>query len=138
MRNLVLAVLLTTSCLVSAARAQLFDPQADPEAGKHAGSIIVRLRAIGVIPENTSSSVSLIGGSIDVTKTPAPEVDISYFFTDHIAAELIAASTRHSVSAVNTALGHVDVGSVWVLPPTLTAQWHFLPQSRFAPMSASA
>ena len=106
---------------------------ADMPVGKRAGTIMVRLRAIGVIPENLSSSVSAIGGNVHVTSTPAPEIDLSYFLTDNIAAELIAASTRHNVSASRTALGHVDVGSVWVLPPTLTLQYHFMPQSRFSP-----
>ena len=33
----------------------------------------------------------------------------------------------------NSALGNVDVGSVWVLPPTLTVQYHFMPHSAFSP-----
>ena len=105
----------------------------ETNAGFQAGSVMVRLRAIGVIPENLGSSVSAIGGHVGVTATPAPEVDLSYFFTPNIAAELIAASTRHEVSASGTALGHVDVGSVYVLPPTLTVQYHFMPHSKFSP-----
>lgn len=101
--------------------------------GKKAGTVMIRLRAIGVIPENTSSSVSAISGKVNVTATPAPEIDLSYFITDNIAIEGIAASTRHSVSANNTAIGHVPVGNVWVLPPTVTLQYHFMPQSRFSP-----
>jgi outer membrane protein len=30
-------------------------------------------------------------------------------------------------------LSEPDVGSVWVLPPTLTLQYHFFPQERFSP-----
>ena len=103
------------------------------ETGKHAGSVMDRVRAIGVLPQVSSSSVSVIGGRVEVSDTPAPELDLSYFLTDNIAAELIAASTRHTVSAKGTALGKVDVGSVWVLPPTLTAQYHFMPKERFSP-----
>jgi outer membrane protein len=106
---------------------------ANAPVGKKAGTLMVRLRAIGVIPQNTSSSVSLIGGKVDVTATPAPEVDLSYFFTDNIAVEGIAASTRHSVSATGTVIGKVPVGNVWVLPPTVTLQYHFMPTSRFSP-----
>ena len=110
-------------------------PGVDPNApvGKQAGTVMVRIRAIGVIPETLSSSISVIHGGVNVTSTAAPEVDVSYFFTDHLAAELIAASTRHELSGGHTALGHLDVGSVYVLPPTLTLQYHFLPQSRFSP-----
>ena len=109
------------------------DAAAAADTGKHAGSFMVRIRAIGVIPQNSSSSISGIGGNVHVTDTPAPEIDLSYFITDHIALEGIAASTRHSVSAKGTSLGQVDVGSVYVLPPTLTLQYHFLPASRFSP-----
>jgi outer membrane protein len=104
-----------------------------PLVGKEANTFMIRLRAIGVIPLNSSSSVSAIGGSVSATAQAAPEVDLSYFLTDHIAFELIAASTRHNVSVRNSILGNVDVGSVWVLPPTLTVQYHFMPHSAFSP-----
>ena len=80
----------------------------------------------------------MIGGQVNASAQVAPEVDFSYFLTDNVAFELIAATTRHDVSASDTVLGHVDVGSVWVLPPTLTVQYHFLPSSASAPISAPA
>jgi outer membrane protein len=101
--------------------------------GKAANTFMLRARAIGVIPLNSSSSVSTIGGTVSATAQAAPEVDLSYFLTDNIAFELIAASTRHNVSVHGSVLGSVDVGSVWVLPPTLTAQYHFFPHERFSP-----
>ena len=106
-----------------------------PLVGKEAGTFMIRARAIGVIPEDNSSSVSGIGGHVSATAQAAPEVDFSYFLTDDIALELIAATTRHELAAVNTrAVGpKLDVGSVWALPPTLTLQYHFLPHSAFSP-----
>ena len=35
--------------------------------------------------------------------------------------------TPHDVTAVNTAVGDLDLGSVVLLPPTLTLQYHFNP-----------
>lgn len=105
----------------------------DAPVGKAAGTFMVRLRAIGVLPQTSSSSVSVIGGNITASNQAAPEVDVSYFFTDNIAAELIAASTRHVIKVKNSALGTVDVGSTWVLPPTVTLQYHFMPKERFSP-----
>jgi outer membrane protein len=104
-----------------------------PLVGKEAGTFMIRARAIGVIPENNSSSISKIGGHVTATAQAAPEVDLSYFLTDNIALELIAATTRHNVKAVGTVAGDVDVGSVWALPPTLTVQYHFMPHSAFSP-----
>lgn len=104
-----------------------------PLVGKEAGTFMIRARAIGVIPLNSSSSISTIGGTVSATAQAAPEVDFSYFLTDNVAFELIAATTRHDVKANNTIVGNVDVGSVWVLPPTLTVQYHFMPHSAFSP-----
>lgn len=101
-------------------------------SGKKAGDFLVRGRAIGVIPEE-SSTITGIGGHVDASNPVEPEVDFSYFFTDNIALELIAATTRHSIKARNTSLGTVDVGKVTLLPPTLTVQYHFWPRQAFSP-----
>ena len=101
--------------------------------GKQAGTFMVRLRAIGVIPEDNSSAISAIGGTVEASSTATPEVDFSYFLTDHIAFELIAATTKHTITANNTVLGKVAVGTTWILPPTLTVQYHFFPHDRFSP-----
>ena len=87
----------------------------------------VRLRAIDVVPDE-SSSVN-IGGKVDVDNFVAPEVDISYFFTQNIAAELILATSKHDLNYT----GGVDLGSTMVLPPTLTLQYHFMPEQSFSP-----
>ena len=88
-------------------------------------SWLVRLRAIDVAPDASSSTISLIGGNVTkISDQGTGELDFSYFYNSNIAAELILATTRHSVQATNTALGTVDLGKVSVLPPTLTAQYH--------------
>jgi len=92
----------------------------------------VRVRALGVMPD-ASGTVTVAGvplpGSLSATDSLVPEVDFTYFFADHWAAELIAATTQHSVH--QTTAG--DIGSVWLLPPTLTVQYHFNPEGRFRP-----
>jgi len=102
------------------------------DGGKTAGSLMVRARVIGVLPD-TTSSITPIGGQVDATNSIEPEVDGTYFFTDNWAAELIAATTRHHVTANATAAGNIDVGQVRLLPPTLTLQYHFLPHDAFSP-----
>ena len=119
-------------CAVLSAPAWADSSSQDAPVGKQAGTFMVRLRAIDVIPENNASSTS-IGGHVHANDQFAPEADISYFFTDHIAAELIAATTRHKVQAIGTGVGNVDVASTWALPPTITLQYHFRPHRRFSP-----
>jgi outer membrane protein len=129
--NRMIDVSRTLACTLFAA-ALLAAPAAQAQTFQQ-GDIFVHLRAIGVLPENFSSSVSLIGGRVKTTDQPAPEVDLSYFLTNNVSVEAIAASTRHEVSATGTAVGKVDVGSVWALPPTVTLQYHTAPIAGFTP-----
>ena len=84
----------------------------------------VRLRAVGVAPDE-SASIGIIGGDVAISNALIPELDFTYFFTEHFAAELILGTAKHDVKAINTLAGDVNLGSVWLLPPTLTAQYHF-------------
>ena len=86
-----------------------------------------RLRAIGVLPDE-SSSVN-IGGDASVGDSVTPEFDISYFFTDHVAAELILATAQHQLNYT----GNLNLGETMILPPTLTLQYHFTPDKAFSP-----
>lgn len=92
---------------------------------------LVRVRIIDVVPEESSSTS--IGGAITASDRIVPELDISYFWTDHFATELILATNSHNIGAVGTSLGDLDAGSVSLLPPTLLAQYHFNPDGRFRP-----
>ncbi|MCC9042846.1 outer membrane beta-barrel protein [Myroides sp. M-43] len=83
----------------------------------------MRLRGVGVIPHNRAD-IGIIGGEIDVNNNFIPELDFTYFFTDHLAAELILGTSRHTVAANNTAVGDLNLGSVYLLPPTLMVQYH--------------
>ncbi|WP_308911233.1 OmpW/AlkL family protein [Pseudokordiimonas caeni] len=101
-------------------------------AAADAGDWMMRLRGIYVKPDD-SATISTIGGTSDVGSEFTGEVDFTYFITDKFAAELILATTKHSVAAVDTALGDVDLGSVWLLPPTLTFQYHPLAGEKVSP-----
>lgn len=83
-----------------------------------------RLRGIVVTPHE-SADIEAIGGDVDISTAIVPEFDISYFFDDNWSLELILATAKHDVEAIGTAAGDIDLGHVWLLPPTLTAQYHF-------------
>ncbi|MDQ8003899.1 MAG: OmpW family outer membrane protein [Pedobacter sp.] len=87
------------------------------------GDLRMRLRATAVIPQE-SADISVIKGSVDISHTIIPELDFTYFLVKNFSANLILGTTRHEVSAINTALGNVDLGKVWLLPPTLTFAYH--------------
>ncbi len=96
---------------------------------KDAGDILVRLRGLAVVPDEDGTTDAL-GGTVRIKDDYVPELDFSYFFTENIAAELILATTKHNVSLRDP---DVDLGSVRLLPPTLTLQWHFLPKGQISP-----
>lgn len=107
---------------------------ATPIAGavaKSQGDLLVRGRGIAVVPDE-SSSVSPIGGEVAIGNEYTAELDFTYFFTDNFGAEVILATTKHSVAAKGTGLGDLGLGHVWVLPPALTAQYHFRPRQRIS------
>ena len=104
--------------------------------GKHAGAIIVDLRGSVVDPVGSSPIYTAAGAATGLNaqadSNVIPSLGIQYFLTDHIAGELILGTSKHNVSAVGTA-GSTLVHSTWVLPPTLTLQYHFAPKSSFSP-----
>lgn len=100
-------------------------------SAKEAGDLLVRARAIYVMPDE-SADIS-IGGKPAIDNSVMPELDFSYFFTDNIAVELILAVTPHDVAVTGTDIGDVDAGDVTLLPPTLTLQYHFMPKEKMSP-----
>jgi outer membrane protein len=124
LRRILLASALTVAALASA-------PASAETAGFQAGDFLVRARGIGILPDSTGSTT--IGGRAAASDEATAEVDVSYFLTSNWALELIAATTRHDMSARGTSLGDVDLGDVGLLPPTLTVQYHFMPDSQFKP-----
>lgn len=100
---------------------------------------MVRGRVIGVLPDESadlSVAGAALGGDVKISDEYVPELDITYFFNKNVAAELILATTQHDVKATNVeAVGGADVnlGDVWVLPPTLTLQYHFDNGGQFKP-----
>lgn len=100
----------------------------------------VRLRVIDVVPQQ-SATIGVIGGGINISNAVVPELDFTYFFLNNFSAELILGTTKHDVNTVGsnlTAIGgpssaDVKLGSVWLLPPTLTLQYHVPTGSGFKP-----
>ena len=97
------------------------------------GDFLVRARAIWVDPNDSSGSVNTIPDSkVRVGSAWTGELDFTYMWTRHIGLELILAATEHEIKGAK-ALDGIKVGNTWVLPPTLTLQYHFLPECEFQP-----
>lgn len=80
---------------------------------------MVRVRAVNVNWENGGQANT--GTGVWADNKVIPEVDISYFFTKNIAAELVLTYPQK----VDIYAGATNVGHVNALPPSLMLQYHF-------------
>ncbi|WDF54273.1 OmpW/AlkL family protein [Mucilaginibacter sp. KACC 22063] len=91
----------------------------------------IRLRAVGILPQE-SATIGVIGGNVNISNAYIPELDFTYYFAKNFSAELILGTSKHKVHTTGsnlTAIGgpasaDVNLGSVWLLPPTLNLQYH--------------
>lgn len=99
------------------------------------GDWLVRLRGIVVAPTEEVSDVlpAFPGGSFEIDNAINPELDITYFLTDNIGIEVIAAISPHDLQGTGTLEGLGKIADVLVLPPTLTFQYHFAPNAQIRP-----
>ncbi len=82
-----------------------------------AGSLLVRARAVYLDSANKDST----GLDLSINNKTLPEVDLTYFFSPNLAAELVlTVPQKQRVYA-----GATQIGSLKHLPPTLTLQYHF-------------
>lgn len=104
------------------------------------GNWLVRGRAVYLDMEHKSSATrgALAGvvpsDGIEVNSKWIPEVDISYFFTKNLAAELVlTVPQEQDVKITKGALKGTKLGTFEHLPPSLLLQWHFNPDGDFRP-----
>ena len=86
---------------------------------------MVRVHALNLDSANKDST----GLDLTINNKVFPEVDISYFFTPNIAAELVLTyPQKHTMKA-----GGTEIGTLKHLPPTLSLQYHFTDLGAFKP-----
>lgn len=97
------------------------------EAVKH---YRVGLRALYVFPTESfdKKAESDFGGKLSLSKNFTPCADLEYFFTNKISAELIAGVTKHSIKLKGN-----EIGSTYLLPPSITVKYHPFGDVKFSP-----
>jgi outer membrane protein len=92
----------------------------------------VRLGVLDLQPANNSDPIPALGvppDAIHVNNKAFPEIDVFYTFTPNIVAELVLTYPQKQEVTLNGA----HIGSFKHLPPSLVAQYHFLPGQPFDP-----
>ena len=126
---------LAPACIAALLAAMAAVPAAAQETQ---GNWLVRARAVYLKPANHSAPVadlSIPADAITINSKTIPELDITYFFTPNIAAELVlTVPQKQTVTAQQSALGGpVDIGTFKHLPPSLMLQYHFMPTAKIRP-----
>jgi outer membrane protein len=119
--------LLCAAVLAPTAHAAGNDGDSGTMGGIHAGDVLVRLRAISIMPD-VSTTQTLSALNVGVNNAIVPELDLTYMIRDYLGVELILGTSRHQVTS---SLG--NLGGVNVLPPTLLLQYHFNHAGRVRP-----
>jgi outer membrane protein len=107
-------------------------------AAQAKGDWTVKVGVNRITPKVESGNVSapaLPNTKADVDADTKPILNLAYFFTDNIAAELdMGAPYRHKLFGADAIAGTGQLGTVDVLPPTLFAQYRFFrPDAVFRP-----
>ncbi len=108
---------------------------AAPALALEAGDILVRLRGIGVIPTANSDGIQsdLTTSGLEAQPIGVPELDFTYMVTNNIGLELILATSPHDLDFTGVQSGIGKGGTVWLLPPTLLLQYHFMADQSIRP-----
>ncbi len=88
---------------------------------------LVRARAVNLDMANTDHTD--LGANLNVNNKTIPELDVSYFFSKNVAAELILTVPQKQ----HVYAGSTDLGTFKHLPPTLTVQYHFTELGGYKP-----
>lgn len=88
-RNRIRAVAIAASLLGASVMATQAHAASDDEmTGIHAGDVLVRLRAISIMP-NVGTNQSLKALNVGVNNAIVPELDFTYMIRDYLGVELI-------------------------------------------------
>ena len=127
------AALIGIASMTGPAVAADLTAQSATQAAAAHGPWQVRVRALGVITKDSGTVDGIAGADLSYSDTVIPELDISYYFTQNIAAELVLGTTYANVHAGGSIAGLGKVGKTWLLPPTLMLQYHFTDFGNFQP-----
>lgn len=103
---------------------------------KSRGTTVAHVRITDVSPSGSDAITTLAGGATglraEVGGDVMPTLGLTRFLTDHVAVEVIAGTTKHTVTARGAGVD-LRVKETWVLPPVVAIQYHFAPDRRVSP-----
>lgn len=87
-------------------------------------NVQIKVGIAGILPDESGSPID-----VDISDEYVPSLQIEYFFTDNISAELLCCVATHDVQTT----GGLDLGEVTHFPPTVTLKYHWTNLGQFQP-----
>ncbi len=84
----------------------------------------IKVGVSGILPEESGDPID-----VDISDEWVPSLQVEYFFTDNVSAELLCCIATHDV----TAAGGLDLGEVTHFPPTVTLKYRWTNFGQFEP-----
>lgn len=102
-----------------------------PASAADLSNLMVRARAVNLDMANKSDAIAGVApaDAITVNDKTIPEVDLTWFFTPNVSAELILTYPQKQTVSV----GGAAIGTFKHLPPTLTLQYRPFPNAAIQP-----
>lgn len=106
-----------------------------------AGDVLVRLGPAGVFPNDRATDFNNVGPAFglydakpSVGNAWSAGLTLTYMATENIGVELLAAwPFTHKITGDGAGIGGAKLGDTKQLPPTLLAQYYFLPKAPVRP-----
>lgn len=76
---------------------------------------MIHLRAIGVFPD-VAGTTDVLGGTFEASNEYVPEIGLTYFFSDSVAAELSISTVNFGVDFQNSTAGNLEIGNARFAP----------------------
>ncbi len=99
----------------------------------HQGDWLLRGMVIGSQAAQVHSTISTIGGAVEIDSRIQPGADISYFLSERWALEFTGGISRAYYRVRDSLIGDFDVGRVDSDSVMLSLQYHFLPWGALTP-----
>ena len=88
---------------------------------------LARFGVSKIVP--TTNSGSILPGQVDIGSAAGPTVNLAYFFTPHLAIDVLGGLPfKHDIK-----LNGGKVATTKQLPPIVSLQYHFAPEARVRP-----
>lgn len=124
-KKILTASLVAAAALCASAGASALEP----------GDLILRVGVHNVAPDvDSETTPNIPGGMVDVSSGTSLTINLGYMLTPNIALDILGALPfAHDIEGAGTLEGAGVVAEVEHLPPTISAQYHFAPESGIRP-----